>query len=284
MPAGASPLQRGDGLLEPHRTRRETAGEGEHQLLHAILEGDEEGPARPAGFRGRRGRPARGAAQGEDHAAVLPLHLEETRHGGRERERVGIRGVDAADERLRHALQRLAPQASAHEGAQALVGVSPARQDEIHGHPELAAPGEERRAEQGSQPGGGQELEAVGQRMEAAVEGHEGGAEAIVGADEAVLEADPAAERQRPGLLGDEGVGPGFHEEAVTSLGLHDAAEPVTRLEQRQGDPLSALARALHRPMGRRQPGDAAADDDESHGEAGQRADISWTMSTRART
>ena len=86
------------------------------------------------------------------------------------------------------------------------------------------------------------------------------------GADEAVLDAEPAAQRQRPGLVGDEGVGPAFHEEAVAPLGLDDAAQPVTRLEQRQLEPLSALARALHRPMGRGEPGDAAADDDESHG------------------
>ena len=111
---------------------------------------------------------------------------------------------------------------------------------------------------------------------------HEGAPVPVVGAQQAVLEPEPPAKGQRPGLLGDEGVGPALDEEAVAPLGLDGAAQPIRALEQGQVQRASPLAGDLDRAMGRREPGDASPDDDQPHPR--YRDDISWTMSTRART
>ena len=71
--------------------------------------------------------PRRRRAQPEDHAAVRALHLEEARHGRGERQALGIGGVDAADERLGDALERLAAEPAADEGGEALVAGAGAR-------------------------------------------------------------------------------------------------------------------------------------------------------------
>src|SRR5439155_655758 len=56
------------------------------------------------------GRSARLRAESEDDAPVVDLELPETRHGGGERQPLRVGGVDAADERLGHAFERLAPE------------------------------------------------------------------------------------------------------------------------------------------------------------------------------
>src|SRR5882724_435472 len=52
--------------------------------------------------------------------------------------------VTNGDQRLSDALQRLAAEPAADEGAEALVGIAATRQHEVERHPELAGPGEER--------------------------------------------------------------------------------------------------------------------------------------------
>src|SRR2546425_12006502 len=71
---------------------------------------------------------------------------------------------------------------------------------------------------------------------------------------------------ERPRLLRQEGVRAGLDEKATGALGGDRAAEPLARLDQRQfeGDP--ALARELERAVGRRQPPDPPADDDQPPG------------------
>ena len=151
-PAGAVARDARDARLEPDgfrgQPRRERAGE----LLHPVGEGDEQGPARAA----RPGRLSRSttrpAPEPEDEAPLPALELEEARHGGGQREHVGIGRIDPRDQRLGHALQGLDAQPPGHEGPQALVGIAASRQDEIHRHPELAGPGEESRAKKGPEP------------------------------------------------------------------------------------------------------------------------------------
>ena len=255
----------GDALLQAHRPRGEPRGERLDELLHAPGEGHEERPAGPARPRVlRRGLPGR-APEGQDHAPLAPLHLEEARHGRRQRQLVGIRGVDARDQRLGDALERLAAEPPPHERAEALVGIAAARQHQVARHPELARPGEEPRGEQRRQAGRRQQLEALGQRMQAAAPDHEGAAEAIVGADQPLLQAEPPAQGERPRLLGQERIGPALDEKAVALLGLDGAAHPVRALEHGQLERPPLLPRALDRAVGRGQPGDPRADDDEPH-------------------
>src|SRR5262249_58554129 len=86
------------------------------------------------------------------------------------------------------------------------VGMAAAGQNEIQGHPGLAAPRKEPRADEGSEPRRRQELEALGKRVQAPAEGDVGAAEAVVGADEPAFDAEPPTERQRPRLLREEGI------------------------------------------------------------------------------
>ena len=143
-PAPFAPLHLDHALLEAHHAGREPLRQGVDELLHAVGEGEEKRPARATHVLGGGGRRAARPPHAEDHAPVAALHLEEARHGGGEREGVGIGGVDAPDERLGHALERLAAEPAAHEGAQALIGIATPRQHEVQRHAGLAAPGEER--------------------------------------------------------------------------------------------------------------------------------------------
>ena len=63
----------------------------------------------------------RGVEESEHEAAVLLLHLEQAREGRRERHHRGIRGVDAADERLGQTVEALAAHAADHEALERLV-------------------------------------------------------------------------------------------------------------------------------------------------------------------
>src|SRR5262249_13163039 len=155
------------------------------------------------------------------------------------------------DQRLGDALERFPPQPPRYEGTEALVGIAAAGQHEIHGHPELAGPGEQSRADEGPEARGGEELEALGQGMEAAAEDDEGAAEASVRADEPVLDAETPTEGEAPRLLGKKRVGAALHEKALVPLGLDRAAQPVSRLEQRELGQHPVLAPELDRAVGR---------------------------------
>ena len=196
-----------------------------------VTKSDQRAPLVP---RRRRGRAASRPPEAEDHAPLRALELEKARHGRREREHVGIGGVDPGHQRLGHALERLAAEPARHEPPEALVGIAAARQHEIHGHPELAGPREETRANEGAEARRREKLEAVGQRVKPAAEGDIGAPEAVVGADEPVFDAEPPAERERPRLLGEEGIGAALDEEAFVPLRLYGPAHPVAGLEQRQ--------------------------------------------------
>ena len=117
--------------------------------------------------------------------------------------------------------------------------------------------------------------------MEPPAKGHEDAPEAIVGPDQPVLHAEPPAEGERPRLLGEEGVGPALDEKAVAPLGLDGAAQAIRALEQGQLERPAALARQLHRPVGGRQPGEPAADDQQLH-DAGPRRTRSASIATNA--
>ncbi len=121
-----------------------------------------------------------------------------------------------------------------------------------------------------------QELEAVRHGMETPSEPDEDFSEAIVGAHQPTLQADPPAQRERPRLLGEKRVGAGFDEESTGALGLDRAAQTIAGLDERQVERRPALACDLDGAVSGSQPGDAAADDDESHREA---SSWCWTRS-----
>ena len=133
---------------------------------HAVGRRDEHPVARPAAAaRDRRRRP-----EPEDDAAVLALQLEESRHGGRERQPFGVRGVDAADERIGDALERLAAEPAAHERGEALVAgvAAPRGSTRSSAMRSLPATREQRRASRAargpSAPAGGSPPAAAARR------------------------------------------------------------------------------------------------------------------------
>jgi len=109
------PLDRG---AEADHALGERARDGVDERRHPIRRRDEEAVARA----GRGRRIARRRAEAEDEAPVTPLDVAEARHGGREREALGVGRVDAADERLGDPLQRFAAEPPADEVGEALVG------------------------------------------------------------------------------------------------------------------------------------------------------------------
>src|SRR5882724_6422772 len=145
-PAGALALDGGHALAEHDRAVRQPVGERGDERLHAVGERDEEAEARAA--RPGLSRLREPATQAEDHRAVAALDLDEARQRRRHAELLGIGGIDARDQRLSDALERLGAEPAAHEGAEALVvaagqRAAAARQNQVERHARLAAPGEE---------------------------------------------------------------------------------------------------------------------------------------------
>ena len=104
--------------------------------------------------------------------------------------------------------------------------------------------------------------------MQAPLERDEGAAEPVIGPHQPGLDAEPAAERERPGLLREEGIGPALDEEAVAPLGLDGAAQPIGGLEEREVHGAAPLSRPLDHAMGGGQSRDPAAYDDHPRGQA----------------
>src|SRR5580765_3876332 len=86
---------------------------------------------------------AGGSAKPEDDAPVRRLELVEARHRRGDGEPLGIAGVDAGDERIGDARERLAAEPAPYEVREALVARAvTARQHEVERHAELPGPGE----------------------------------------------------------------------------------------------------------------------------------------------
>src|SRR5581483_7636826 len=130
---------------------------------------------------------------------------------------------------------------------------------------ELAAPGEEGRAEEGTEAGRRQELEAVRQRVQPAAEPDEDAPEPLVGAHQAVLDPEAPAEVEGPGLLGQEEVGPGLDQKARGALGGDRPAQPGARLQQRDLQRVAPGAGHLDGAVSGRQPRDPAAHHHQPH-------------------
>jgi len=116
--------------------------------------------------------------------------------------------------------------------------------------------------------------------MQPPAEGNVDAPETVVGADQPVLDAEPPAERERPRLLGQEGIGTALDEEALVPLGLDGAAEPVAGLEERQIEREPTLPGDLDGAVGGGQTRNAAADHGEPH--CGPRSTRSASMAMNA--
>src|SRR5207253_7974223 len=99
-------LEAADALAETDRARRQARGQRVDQLGHSPRERDEETPTGAA--RARLRRPAARPPESQDHAALPTLQLEKARHRRPQAQLVGIGGIDAGDQRLGDALDRLA--------------------------------------------------------------------------------------------------------------------------------------------------------------------------------
>ena len=132
-----------DGGLQTYGAGRQAVGEGVHQRLHAVPERREQAVAGATDARLLRAGLALPAAQGEDQAAVAPLHVQELRHRGLHAEVARVGGVNAAEHGLGHALQGFPAQAAGDEVGEGFVGFrGAARQHEVQGHAQLAGPTE----------------------------------------------------------------------------------------------------------------------------------------------
>ena len=208
----------------------EAGGDGVGELLEAAGEGGEHGGARGGGG----GLGGLGGSHGflalhhaEDEAAVGLLHVRKDGESAAEAEGFGVAGVDACHEGAGDLGEEFGAHAAADEGAKAFVGDGGvAADEEFEAHAEFAWPGDEFGAEDGEDHGGGHEHHAFGHGVELAfAEDVGGGGGGVVGADELVAEAEFAAEVKGGALLGEEGVGTTFDEEALAGVGDDLTAE-----------------------------------------------------------
>jgi hypothetical protein len=201
---------------------------------------------------------------------MLALHLEEAGHRGRQAEIVGIGRVDSPDERLRHALERLAAETAGDERSETFVRpLRSAGQNEIESHPQLAGPGEEPGRQQRPELRRRQQQKTVGQRVQPAAVHDKGAAVLVAGADEPRCQPDAFAELQRRRFLGNEGVGAGLDDEAVGTLGADRATRAATRFPDGEIERHMTLAAELDQPVRRRHAGDAGADHGDANGRSG---------------
>ena len=168
---------------------------------------------------------------------------------------VGVRRIDARDQGLDQPVQGLAAQPPPDEAGQALLDlVIAARDEQVHQHPELAAPGQDRRGEQRAQPPRRHQDEALGHRHQPALPDDERAAMARIRLDQPIAEAQPLAEVQAPRLVGDEGVRAALEREAVEPVRPDHAAGPVLALPVPSDRPVGATP-GIARESGGRPPG-----------------------------
>ena len=209
---------------------------------------------------------------------MLLLHLEEHGEGGAHAHLLGVAGVDAGDDGLGDARQRLLAETAAHEIAQALVAVRPAapraaaaRQHQVHAHARLAGPGHQAAEGERHHARGDHEDDALGKLVQAPAREDEALADVLVGVLEAVADAEPAGHGDRPVLLDDRRVGAALDDEAVATHGVHLAPETRVVLVEVPVDGGVRGARVFEDAR-RPQPGHAAADDDDAQGPRGTAA------------
>ena len=210
---------------------------------------------------GRTGARRRGPAERPDHAAVLPLRLDEAGKQRVHREPLDVPGVDAAEKRLRQVVGRLRPEAAAEERPDRLLRGLPAADGSRFGGASSSRPRRSRPRRESSrwaasapEAGGYAEDGAAGQRVQCSIPHDVRGARRAR-RDEAAGEAELLAECDRRRFLRDERVRSRVDGEPAGSVGADHAAEAIGFLEQYEGR-LPAVEL-----VGRRQSADASADD-----------------------
>ena len=167
-PLLATSLQATHRRIELHGTGGQPCGNRFDQARQAVFQGDEHavaGAAFPAG----RGTVPHLVAHRADQAAVLALHLPETRQRGQHAEFLQVGRIDRADQRLDQPVERLAAQPAADEGGHALVGVAGPRRDKVFQcRAEFAPRAKDGRDRQRPEPRGGHHQKAVRKPAQAA--------------------------------------------------------------------------------------------------------------------
>ena len=187
---------------------------------------------------------------------MLLLEVAEARESGEDREPLGVAGVDAGEQRLAEAIDRLLPEPPPKERGDRLVPATvPTRDHEVEAHAELAGPGEEAAAGEGQDLRRDGQHHPLGKRVELPPVEDVDGAQVGVRGNEALAQTELAAEGDALRLLREHRVRPALEQEPVARLGPDHPAEARPRLEQEVGD------LALVEGVGGRQPRDAASDD-----------------------
>ena len=250
--AGAGAGHGSDGGLRPQRCRRQRRHQGLDERPEAGAERDEDA-AEARGPRGRAGgRPGRGTKAAKE-AAVARFDLRQPREGGPQRQALRVAGMDAGHQRLAEALDRLLTQTPPQERCDRLVAFAAARDHEVEGHAQLAAPGEEAGAEEGSDPARDAE-HTFGQGVQPSPAEHVDRAWRA-GRHEALAQSQVTAESDGVRLLGQDRVWAALEKKPLDALGADHSSPPRLLLEERERH---ARGREV---MGGHQPRDAAADD-----------------------
>ena len=208
---------------------------------------------------------------------MLALHVQEHREGRAHAHVLGVARVDAGDDGLGDARQRLLAEAPAHEVAEALVEGragcarrparrrAAARQDQVHAHADLARPAHQAAERERHHPRGDHEDDALGQLVQAPARVDEALADVLVAVEEAIGDAELAGGRDRPVLLDDRRVGAALDDEPVAADRVYLAAEaPVLLVEVPVDGRVLRACRLEH--ARRAQSGHAAADDGDPEG------------------
>ena len=224
-------------------------------------------PARAGSGRGRRLRRCLARPLRRQHplgdAPVLRLQLAEAREGRQQALLVRLGIVDARHQRLGDLVQAFTAQPPPHKLGQRLVAVVAARRDkEVHPHAQLAPRRDQGREDKGLELGGHDHQHAVGQRLGLALVQHIGLALPLVGAQHVRAQPQLARQRRAPRLLRDKRVRPALDDKGAPVrhrhvLGVDLAAPAVALLQQHVG------YACLLQVVGRAEPGNAAADDDD---------------------
>ena len=216
---------------------------------------------------------------------MLPLQVEEARHGGAQAESVGIGVVDARQERLRQTLQGLLSEAPPDKGCQTFIaGARPARQDQVAGGAQLATETQDRSGDERQDAPRGEELVAFRDRQQAPARVYERAAVCCARADDLLRQTGPAAQVDPPRSVGDETVGAALDDAAVDELGADHPARTLGRLEHRQVEREPAFLRQGEETVGAGEAGDTGARDRHAPVSADRlgrrrhaRAPTSWT-------
>ena len=202
---------------------------------------------------------------------MLEFHFPKPGKGRKEAELIGVCRIDAAQQRLDHAVQRLLSQSAPKECCQRLIlSVAVSREKQLGGNTKLRRPRQQASPQKWPELARYPHHDTLRQFLQPALKEDKSLTMLGVCGHEAVGQAESAAQVDPPRFLSQKRLRASFNNKTVSTIGKDFSAESWGGLKERTTESLAGRrisAGAFIQRVGCRQPGDSGADDDNVTGD-----------------